>query len=117
VSRRLVAIVLVLAMFWQAAPFARIAMAYGAASDSVHAALHWGAEGHHHHDDGHYHQDDSDASTWHVAVDHSNVSLSIPSKPGHHAFDVTSTSVQFLGPLAGPDPVLEGLLRPPRIAA
>jgi hypothetical protein len=116
-SRRLLAVVLILAMLWQAAPFARIAIAYGAASDAVHAALHWEGEAHHHHGDGHYHQDDSDASTWHVAVDHSGGSLSIPSKAGHHAFDAASTSVQSRGPLAGLDPVLAGLLRPPRIAA
>jgi hypothetical protein len=116
-SRRLVAVVLVLAMFWQAAPSARIAVAYGAAGDSVHAALHWEGQGHHHHGDGHYHQDDSDASRWHIAADHSNAALSIPTKPGHHAFDVASTSVRSHGPLPGPEPVLEGLLRPPRRAA
>jgi hypothetical protein len=111
-----VLIALLVALLWQSAALARSGAPSPLLADLEHAMLHWGDEGHHHHDDGSFHLDTSDESTLHVMTDHVNGSALLR--------DTAQALPSFRGSppgrdvaAAAPPPFLDGLLRPPRTTA
>lgn len=102
------------AMLWQSVAMGRVGSTVNVLADLEHAALHWQAEGHHHHEDGSYHLDDSNESVQHVVTDHLGVSLEMAA-PESHDFSILGAAVHGGVPTrAIPSPPLDGLLRPPR---
>jgi hypothetical protein len=108
---------MLLALLWQTSAFAWFGNPQKALADLEHAALHWAAEGHHHHDDGSYHVDESEESAVHVIGDHAGAPVVLPSaappalsRPDTAAFAPADME-------AGPSPCLDGPLRPPRTIA
>lgn len=102
------------AMLWQSLAMARVGSTVNVLADLEHAALHWQAEGHHHHEDGSYHLDDSNESQQHVITDYVSVSLEMAA-PQSRDFPVLGSALHGGVPTtAFPSPTLDGLLRPPR---
>ena len=112
--RSAVLLVMLLALLWQSVALARAGSTVNALADLAHTALHWQAQGHHHHEDGSYHLDDSTESTQHVLIDPMSTTAAL-----------IGSSCQDVPPLgsAAPggrhdtvvcSPPLDGLLRPPR---
>ena len=113
--RRLPVLLLILiAMLWQSVAMARIGSTVNALADMEHAALHWQAESHHHHEDGSYHLDDSNESAQHVAIDHLSATLAMTAPSSHDFPPLGSAAPGGLYGTPVPNPTLEGLLRPPR---
>lgn len=102
------------AMLWQSVALARAGSTVNALTDLAHATLHWQEEGHHHQEDGSYQLDNSSESVQHLLSDH----------VGAAAVFMVSSSQVFPAPgsdapgglheTSAPNPVLDGLLRPPR---
>lgn len=113
--RSAVLLALVLAMLWQSVALARPGSTVNVLSDLAHAALHWQQEGHHHHDDGSFHLDDSPASAFHLLGDHLTVTTALLPAVAHHVPRSGSAPPDGLQGVCVPDPVLDGLLRPPRV--
>lgn len=83
-------------------------------ADMQHAAMHWQDEGHHHHDDGSYHLDDSTDSAGHLLADHATpASIVAGSSPAWAP--LAGAVLHPHEARAGPQPDLDGLLRPPRL--
>ena len=102
--RSAVLLVMLLALLWQSVALARVGSTVNALADLAHTALHWQAQGHHHHEDGSYHLDESTESTQHVLIGSSCQDvppLGSAAPGGRHDTVVCS-------------PPLDGLLRPPR---
>lgn len=109
-----VLLLMLFAMLWQSVAMARVGSTVNVLADLEHAALHWQAEAHHHHEDGSYHLDDSNESVRHVVTDHLSVSLEMAA-PESHDFPALGSAVHGgVGTTAFPNPTLDGLLRPPR---
>lgn len=84
-------------------------------ADLTHTAMHWDQEAHHHHgDSGEYHLDDSDESTQHLMADQAHAAAVLP-VAGSYYFRPGAISSASLPEYPGPNPFLEGLLRPPRL--
>ncbi len=113
--RSTVVLALVLAMLWQSVALARPGSTVNVLSDLAHAALHWQQEGHHHHDDGSFHLDDSPASAFHLLSDHLTFTTALLPAVAHHVPHSGSVPPGGLQGVRVPDPVLDGLLRPPRV--
>jgi hypothetical protein len=119
-SRLAVLVVLLMAMLWQSVAMARIGSSVNVLADAAHAALHWHAEGHHHHDDGTYHVDhsgdpgDAAEAAQHVLADpvSATTALLMAHAPGFPSSGSSRPVVE--PPAARPDHPLDGLLRPPR---
>jgi hypothetical protein len=113
-ARRLLSVVLLIALIGQSVAAARTGLTLDFVADLQHAVLHWQGEGHHHHDDGGYHADDSNESSQHLIADFvmgspaltADVNAVIPFT-GSYLLVVQRTDHI-------PDPYLEGPLRPPR---
>lgn len=107
---------MLMAMLWQSVGMAQIGPAVSALADREHAALHWQAEGHHHHEDRTFHRDDSDESAQHMVADHLSASLAMAmaTPPSHDFPPLGSAAPVGLHETPVPDPTLDGLLRPPR---
>lgn len=82
-------------------------------ADLTHTVMHWDQEAHHHHDSGEYHPEDSDESAQHLMADYSNAAA-VLSVAGSYYFRPGVMSSAALPEHPGPNPFLEGLLRPPR---
>ena len=113
--RSAVLLVMLFAMLWQSVALARPGSTVIVLADIEHAALHWHGEGHHHHDDGSFHLDDSKASTLHLLTDHLTATTALLPVISHHFPPSTSAPPGGLHEARVPDPILDGLLRPPRL--
>lgn len=112
-----VLVVLLLAMVWQAVAMARIGSAVNVLADPAHAALHWQAQSHHHHDDGSYHAGDSADAVQHLLSDHAGAITALW-LAGTGGVPPMGSAPPFAdAPARVPHPVLDGLLRPPRARA
>jgi hypothetical protein len=112
--RSTVLFVMLFAMLWQSVAFARAGSTANALADLGHAALHWQEEGHHHHEDGSYHLDESKESAQHVLSDHVSAAAALMVPASHDFPPLGSAAPGGLHERLVPDPMLDGLLRPPR---
>lgn len=112
--RSSVIFLMLFALFWQSVALGRAGSTVNALADTVHTALHWQQEGHHHHEDGTYQRDNSKESVQHVVSDHVSACSAPPVSTSHQVPPLGSASPggQREAPVPDPDP--EGLLRPPR---
>ena len=113
------ALILLLAMFWQALSLLCPTSIAAKSMEYEHAALHLhSADHHHHHDDGSLHLQAADSSaTPHL---HADSGIHTPGLPPGSAAQALVASLTGPGavPAAGiPSPDLDGLLRPPRRTA
>jgi hypothetical protein len=108
---------MLLAMLWQSLAMAGPGSTVNALADLAHSTLHWQEEGHHHHEDGSYHRDDSTESVQHLVTDHLNASLALAAPASHDFPPLISALPDGLHETLVPNPVLDGLLRPPRSRA
>lgn len=115
--RSAVLLVMLFVMLWQSVALARPGSTVNVLADIEHAALHWQAQGHHHHHDGSFHLDDSQASTLHLLSDHLTVTTALLPAVSPHFPASTSAPPGGLHEARVPDPFLDGLLRPPRFHA
>ena len=115
--RSAVLFVMLFAMLWQSLAQARPGSTINVLADAEHAALHWQEEGHHHHDDGSFHLDDSPASTFHLVSDHLAATTALLQASLRHFPPSASAPPDGLHHTRVPDPLLDGLLRPPRLQA
>ena len=116
-QRRAVLFFLLFAMFWQSLALARTGSIGLAMADPAHAALHWQGTSHHHHDDGTYAQDVSQESMQHLHCDHVNASAALLGAAAPGLPVLASTAPQGLPQACVPNPLLDGLLRPPQPVA
>lgn len=119
-SRLTVIVVVLMALLWQSIAMARIGSTVNVLADPAHAALHWQEAGHHHHDDGSYHTGDaveSTDSTQHVLMDPVSgaTALLVMMSQGLPALGSVAPVAEHRAP--APDPMIDGLLRPPRAHA
>lgn len=105
------------AMFWQSVAMARPGSTINLLADLGHAVLHWQHEAHHHHEDGSVHLDDSQAATFHVLSDQLTVTTALIPTVSHHFPPSASEPPGGIHGARVPEPVLDGLLRPPRALA
>ena len=105
---------MLLAMLWQSVALARFGSTVNALADLEHTALHWQAEGHHHHEDGSYHLDDSTESTQHVVTDQVNATAALIGSSCQDFPPLGSAAPGGLHDTIVCNPTLDGLLRPPR---
>ncbi len=115
--RSAILLTMLFAMLWQSVALARPGSTVNVLADLEHAALHWQEEVHHHHDDGSYHLDDSKDSTLHVLSDQLTVTTALLPDSYHHFPPSVSERPGGLQDESVPDPLLDGLLRPPRLRA
>lgn len=115
--RSAVLLIMLLAMLWQAVTLAPAGSTVNVLADIKHAALHWHAEGHHHHDDGSIFLDSSQASTVHLLTDHLAVTTALLPAISHHFPPSATSQPRGLHDARITDPFLDGLLRPPRLHA
>lgn len=118
-SRRVLAVFLLLAIAWQTAVIAAPGAAFEAARERIHAALHGqDAAHHHHHGDGSVHEDDSADSVRHALADHGvSVTALLPAAARVHWLPAGSSSARAVDEASGTPPFLAGLRRPPRLFA
>jgi hypothetical protein len=112
--RTTVLLVMLFAMLWQSVALARAGSTVNALADLAHATLHWQEEGHHHHEDGSYHVDNSNESVQHVLSDHVSAAAALMVSSPQPLPPPGSTAPSGLHETRVPNPVLDGLLRPPR---
>ena len=113
--RSAVVLLILFAMLWQSVAMARIGSTVNVLADLQHAALHLQEESHHHHDDGSYHLDESPDAAQHLLSDQLNATTALLSTAPHLLFMPTgSAATSSLHATRVPNPVLEGLFRPPR---
>jgi hypothetical protein len=114
-QRSLALILLVVSFFWQALSVAGQLPLLAPSEEMEHAALHWQQASHHHHDDGTLMVDDSSASVLHVAAD--GLAGAPPAWAGDRfRFQAPGSAVPDAGDaLSLPQPILDGLRRPPRL--
>lgn len=112
-----VLLVLLLAIFWQAVALVRPGWERDEPAHPGHAALHWLGAGHHHQDDGSIQLDDSRDSKLHMFGDHlTTAALPLPTNSRHCLVTGSTRPCEQLGVRLS-EPILDGLLRPPRDAA
>lgn len=112
--RTAVIVTMLLAMLWQSLALARIGSPVNALADLAHAALHWQGAAHLHMADGTYELDSSSDAIQHVVTDHTSASLALATSPSPAVLPASSAAPDNLHGTAVPDPLLDGLLRPPR---
>lgn len=115
--RSAILLVMLFAMLWQSVALARPGSTVNVLADLEHAALHWQEEGHHHHEDGSFHLDDSLASTFHILSDHLTVTTALLPAAAQYFPPCATEAPGVLHDTPVPDPILDGLLRPPRLRA
>lgn len=108
-------IVMLFAMLWQATTLARPGSTLNTLGDLEHAALHWQAVSHHHHDDGSVHLDDSQASAFHILGDQLTVTAALLPSSTQHFPPLAAGRPGMLHDTRVTDPFIGGLLRPPRL--
>lgn len=115
VSRRVIALLLVVLSLWQTASAAGLAQAYLAQdAELAHLTLHWQAEGHHHDSDGNIHADDSHDSIQHVMADCSTHHLGLIVAFPFTTLEPAAQGVVQLAQQRPPSPYLDGPQRPPK---
>ncbi|MDH4391047.1 MAG: hypothetical protein QE285_06440 [Aquabacterium sp.] len=115
--RNAVLIAMLFAMLWQSLALARIGSPVNALADLAHAVLHWQKTAHQHADDGSYQLDGASTSTHHVVADQAGASLAVLTVRAHAVVPAGSVAPGSADGAAAPDPLLDGLLRPPRSRA
>jgi hypothetical protein len=113
--RSFILLAVICALLWQSVALARVGSTVNALADLEHAALHWQQVSHSHHDDGSYHLDESCESVQHVLMDPAGASAALLTFFSQDFRGHGSTSPGGEPEHHPPDPVLEGLLRPPRL--
>jgi hypothetical protein len=108
---------LLVALLWQSLAMARVGSTVNPLVDLEHATLHWQEKAHHHNDDGSLHLDESRESVQHVAIDHLTASLDMGAHTAHRFLPLAAAAPDGQHGQPMPDPALDGLLRPPRLAA
>jgi hypothetical protein len=113
-SRFATHLLLLMALVWQPLAFAEAARVQGADAKMAHLVLHWMDEAHHHHGDGEVHAEESAEGLSHVQGDHAHGGCALPSATT--AAPLMQSGLERLRwhALEPPQPVLAGLLRPPR---
>lgn len=113
-TRRLAMFFVMLSIFWQALAVAGQLPVFASQEERAHAAMHIQEEGHYHHHDGAMELDDSSDSRLHLMADAMPLGAlqtnggSLPA-PDWANIPPDATSVSLI-----PDPVLEGVRRPPK---
>jgi hypothetical protein len=115
--RRLVPILLVLALAWQSLTLGRAGSSINVLLDAAHAVLHWHGISHHHDVDGGVHVGESPDAARHVLTDHAGGLTGLPVAQSGALDAVASAVPRGLPMAAGPPPFLEGPLKPPRLPA
>lgn len=82
-----------------------------------HLLQHHGAGDHHHHDDGSFHNDEPDAAVVHTHVDGAFPATGWSEPPAVPVLAMTPPRPSKLAVQRCPYPVLDGPLRPPRLAS
>jgi hypothetical protein len=117
-TRRLLAFLLTLCLFWQSLAFAGAGVVVAEAQEHLHELLHFEGTAHHHDDhDGALHQDESSASETHVATDAGLHAPALMPLPMPAMPSLPSARPDEAVPQARPHPVLDGPERPPRLTA
>jgi hypothetical protein len=101
------------AMLWHTAAFARLGASAEAQLELEHAVMHWQDEAHHHHDDGSFHVGESEESARHLMADHVSVQALLQQSPSA-LLPLDDGPLGLRSARAGPQPFLDGPLRPPR---
>ncbi len=112
--RRLIPILLIIAMSWQSLAFAGQMLVAEAQDELEHAVLHWNSEMHHHDDQDRVHKDSSSDSKRHLVVDNCHNApfvLTEHAEQNPIAQHGEALSAIFVCP---PDPFPQGIKRPPR---
>ena len=106
-----------LAVVWQTAALFSPWASSRWAADLDHIAVHGQGSGHHHHDDQTLHLDDNDAGVMHQHADTSTHTLGLWRDTTLHVLPSPGARVVSWADALGPPPLLDGLLRPPRVVA
>jgi hypothetical protein len=115
-SRTVTIVLVLLAMFWQAAPMARADAMPDGSLDLAHAALHWQQSAHHHDEDGSVRLDDSTESFRHLIADLVGGSPALAHAAAIVFVKFGGSPPAMPGRVYVPDPCLEVPTRPPRPA-
>lgn len=116
-QRQAVLFIMLFAVLWQSLALARVGSTVNVLSDAPHTALHWAEAAHHHLDDGSYQVDDSKESAQHLLSDHIGASAALLATGSHDFAAPLSAAPGSAHETCVPNPVPEGLLRPPRAHA
>ena len=115
--RRLIPLLVVVGMFWQAMGMAGQAALASTGEDVTHALLHWSEAAHLHHDDGSFDHDDSDAAARHVLVDDALSAPTLCFGQAATLADCAAPRPADVATVPVPSPVPDRLRRPPRLTA
>ena len=115
-QRTLALVLLMVSFLWQALAVAGQLPLLAPSEEMEHAVLHWEQAGHHHNDDGTLQVDESTESLIHIASD--GVANAVPMLIGEEFRFQPRGSFPPRGAVAIslPQPLLDGLRRPPRPA-
>ena len=112
--RRLLLVLMTLALCSQSLAFAGRMIVTSASDEIEHAVLHWNSEMHHHDEQGKLHKDLSSDSKWHLAADDCcSAPFVLAERTDNTAF-AQHGEVPTAIVICTPDPFLQGIKRPPR---
>lgn len=106
-----------LSIFWQALSVAGQLPVFASHEELEHAAMHLQEEGHYHHHDGELEFDDSSNSRLHLMADAMPLGAFQASSVGVPVPDWENIPPDVTPASLIPDPILEGLRRPPKQTA